>query len=102
MKTVYVRTLSTAFDKMIGLLGSKKLYPVYFKTRFGIHTYGMRSPIDVVILDSEYIIVKYVEALLPNNFFFWSPRFNHVIELPPGEIKKQALYIGTKIMLKNL
>ena len=99
MATLNVRLLKGFPDKSIGLLGSKKPYPVFFKTRFGIHTFGMKFPIDVLVLDADYKVVKLVEALQPNRIFLWSPRFDNVIELPQGEIQKHKIKTGDKITL---
>ena len=81
-----------------GLLGSKPEM-VLLRTRFGIHTFGMRYPIDVVIVDKNCIVQKTRESLLPNRFFFWNPRYFFVLELPKGTIKKKRLLKGQRITL---
>ncbi|MDE2026615.1 MAG: DUF192 domain-containing protein [Patescibacteria group bacterium] len=77
-----------------GLLGTKSPKPLYFTTRFGIHTFGMQYAIDVVILDNRKIMRKLKSDLSPNQFFFWNPLFSHVVELPSGTIKKNNFRIG--------
>ena len=81
-----------------GLIGSKP-QPILFKTRFGIHTIGVRYPIDIVILDNKNVVQKIKEGLRPNNFFFWNPSFDKVIELPNGTVKKMRLQTGLHIKL---
>ncbi|HZE86865.1 MAG TPA: DUF192 domain-containing protein [Methylomirabilota bacterium] len=98
--TLRVKLLKSFFSKSIGLLGAKKAYPVYFTTRFGIHTFFLKFPIDVLVLDKNYIVVKLCEGLLPNRIFFWSPRFDTIIELPSGEIRKRKIKCGEKIVIK--
>lgn len=95
-----VRFLKSFFDKSIGLLGAKKAHPVYFKTRFGIHTFGMKFPIDVLILDANNKVVKIAEDLQPNKILFWNPRFDQVVELPLGKIKKNKIRIGENMRFK--
>jgi uncharacterized membrane protein (UPF0127 family) len=82
-----------------GLMGKAKAYPIYFKTRFGIHTFFLKFPIDVVILDKEKRSVKLVENLSPNHFLFWNLKYNHVVELPQGTIKRKKIKLGDKISL---
>ncbi len=87
-------------NKARGLIGIKKAYPVFFQTRFGIHTFGLKFPIDVLILDKESRVVKFCENLKPNRIFLWNPQFNSVIELPAGEIKRLNLKIREKISIE--
>lgn len=85
-----------------GLLGTKEPRAVVFSTRFGIHTFGMQYPIDVVILDRKGYVVKQKEHLQPNRLFFWNPLYNLVLELPQGTIEKKRLRIGERIDLRSL
>ena len=82
-----------------GLMGKDKAYPIYFKTRFGIHTFFLKFPIDVVILDKQKRAVKLVEHLSPNKFLFWNLKYNHVIELPEGNIRRNNIKLGDKVRL---
>jgi uncharacterized protein len=99
MKMLLVKYLKNVFEKSKGLLGAKKPYPVYFQTRFGIHTFGMKFPIDVLILNHDKMVVKLVKNLPPNRLFFWNPQYYNVVELPGGIIKSQKIKLKTKIML---
>lgn len=85
---------------IIGLIGKKKPYPLLFYTRFGIHTFFLVFPIDVVILDSKQCIVAVKESLVPNRIFFWDPRFNTVLELPSGTIRELHLHKGMQLQIK--
>jgi uncharacterized membrane protein (UPF0127 family) len=99
MRLIQVQHLSTISQASIGLLSAKKAYPVYFKTRFGIHTFGMKFPIDVLVLDDKYRTVRMISGLVPNRLFVWPPIYYHVLELPEGYISKNAIGIGEKINL---
>lgn len=95
-----VHFLKNFLDKSIGLLNAEQVNSVYFKTRFGIHTFGMKFPIDVIILDKNNNVVKLAENLKSNKIFLWNPRFNKVIELPKGEIKNNKIKLGDRIKLE--
>ncbi len=90
----------SGFNKTKGLLFAKKAYPIFFKTRFGIHTFGMKFPIDVLILSENKEVVKVAKNLLPNKFILWNPTYSRVIELPEGDIEKHKIKIGQVIQLK--
>jgi len=100
MHTYRVATPRNIFGKIKGLIGAEKAYPIFFKTRWGIHTFGLRFPIDVLILDSEYKTVKIAENLLPNKILLWPVIYENVLELPAGEIKRQSIHLGEKVQLR--
>lgn len=97
MVQLKVKELKSLKDKTIGLINAKKAYPVLIKTRFGIHTFGLKFAIDVLILNKENQVVKLVENLKPNRIFLWNPIFYKVIELPAGIIKEKRIRVGDKI-----
>lgn len=96
ISATYLQTLVSA---MVGLIGAETPYPVYFKTRWGIHTFGMKFPIDVIILDDTYSVVQMRVALPPNRVFVWNPRYHHVIELPAHTVPMQHIQKGEKIQI---
>ena len=81
MKTLKVSLLNNVVDKAIGLIGAKKARPVLLKTRFGIHTFGVRFPIDVIVLDNDSRVMKISKNLHPDRIFVWNPRYDTVLEL---------------------
>lgn len=87
--------------KIKGLLGEKNPQTIIFNTRFGIHTFFLKFPIDIMIIDKNYKLVAYKKNLKPNRIFFWNIRFNLVIELPSGSIKKSKTEIGDIILLQE-
>lgn len=86
-------------EKSIGLIGKKRIEPVFFSTRWGLHTFGVLSPIDVLVLDKKYRVVKLIENLPPNRIFFWNPKYKNIVELPPGTIAKKEITPGTIIKI---
>jgi uncharacterized protein len=89
--------LTGIWNKTKGLIGTKKANPVYFETRWGIHTFGMKYPIDVLILDNNNLVIKTKEVLKPNKIWIWNPKYNKVIELPAGEINQKKIVYRTEI-----
>jgi hypothetical protein len=86
-------------ESSIGLIGAKKAFPLILKTSFGIHTFGVPFPIDVLVLDQEKKVVGVKESMRPFSFFVWNPKYNVVIELPEGAIKKTKTSIGDKLTI---
>lgn len=101
MVVLKVRTVDDWFGKTKGLIGAKTAYPIFFTTRFGIHTFFLAFPIDVLVLDNTRTVALLRENLKPNRFFFWSPLYKNIIELPEGTIKEKKLRIGEKIVFKK-
>lgn len=86
-------------SKVKGLIRSTKPEAIFLTTRFGIHTFGLRFPIDVVILDETYCPQVLKKHLVPNRIFLWNPRFKKVLELPEGFIKERGIKKGERITL---
>jgi hypothetical protein len=74
--------------KMIGLEGGAFGDKIYFKTRYGIHTFGLAQPIDVLVLGEDGRVGAIFENLMSSQVRFWNPKFKHVFELPAGTLKR--------------
>lgn len=81
-------------ESVIGLIGAKKAYPLLLKTRFGIHTFGLSFPIDVVVLNNDQKVVRLHPHMLPNSIYLWLPIYKYVLELPAGSIQKLSIVKG--------
>lgn len=92
--------VKSQYQKIVGLIGPDLQKSIYFNTRFGIHTFGMRFPIDILILDNNLRVVKLKNNLIENSLYFWNPKYDIVLELPKGTIKQKGIQIGSKIGLK--
>lgn len=106
-------------DKLLGLLRKSNIgCSMLFRTRFGIHTFFLKRPIDVIVLDRatsrctsgrscnfsqtrnyKNLNVVKVATVKPNKFFFWNPKYSLVIEMPRETIKKTKTEIGDTILL---
>ncbi|GEM_PF-492260 len=73
-------------DKLLGMHKKSNLGGLIFKTRFGIHTFFMKDPMDIVVLDNNFKVVK-IGIVKPNRLFFWHLKYRLVLELPQGAIK---------------
>ncbi|MGC9603549.1 MAG: DUF192 domain-containing protein [Minisyncoccia bacterium] len=89
-----VLVAKTFNDKANGLSGKDAPAAIFFKTRWGIHTFGVKFPIDCVITDNNFEIKGLEENLKPNRFFFWQPKYKNVLELPAGTISKTGTRVG--------
>lgn len=81
-------------EKILGLIQTSNSRYLLFKTRWGIHTWFLKEPIDVLILDNQHKIVKIFENLGPWRVAFWNPRYDIVVELPKGTISKTHTQVG--------
>lgn len=90
------------WKKVIGLIGKRSPETIFFRTRFGIHTFGVKFPIDVLILNSDMQVELVKKNLKPSNIFLWNPKFDLVLELPSGYIKEKEIKKGDRIEIKFL
>lgn len=94
-----VRKLKTFKERLLGW----HLYPdqiLLLETRFGIHTFLLKSSIDVLVLSNKNLVVKVKPGLKPNRVLFWNPKYHYVVELPNGYINKHRIKLDDKIQLK--
>lgn len=94
-----IKRAESLTDQTFGLLRKSNPRSLFIKTRFGIHTFFLAEPIDVLVLDKDYRVVKLKEKLNPNNIFLWNPKYFFVIELPHGTIKKSHTETGNQLSL---
>src|SRR5439155_22448731 len=95
---------NNVFKRMIGLLNRKVLAQgegLLLDRCYGIHTFGMRFPIDVVFLDKELRVIRVVTALPP-----WRScvvkHAVYVLELPVGAIQGSQTSTGDQIQMRAL
>jgi uncharacterized protein len=84
-------------NKLLGLIVQKNPPAMMFDTRFGIHTFFLREPIDVVVLDSSGCVCALRVALRPFRLYFWNPRLSRVIELPSGTLTRNGTQMGDQL-----
>ncbi len=89
----------TFTEKSEGLLKSGADAALFFKTRWGIHTFGMKFPLDCLVMDDGMKVVALRANLAPGHLFFWSPRHQNVLEFPAGALARADTQVGDAIAL---
>jgi uncharacterized membrane protein (UPF0127 family) len=75
---------SSFLQKLKGLLGLKflpKNKGIVLVNCRQVHTFGMKFPIDLIVLDDKFNIVRFVGNLKPNKISPYFKEGRHVIEL---------------------
>lgn len=85
--------------KIRGLMGVQKPQALLLKTHFGIHTFFLKFPIDVIVLGKEYKVVKVKQNLKPWSVYIWNPKYGTVIELPEKTIKSSKTELGDRLIV---
>lgn len=101
MAVISVKKAKNLSEKVVGLIGKDKPVSFMLFTRFGIHTFGLKFPIDVLILDKKNKVTSLKENLMPGRIFLWNPIYDKVLELPPGTVAKKKIKINDEIFLKE-
>ncbi len=96
---ISVKKLENLSQQIKGLMFAIKIHPIYFETRFGIHTFFVKKPIDVLVTDVNNIVKVLKNNLRPNSIFIWNPKYFRVLELPAGYIEINNIKIGSMVRL---
>lgn len=94
-----LKLVTTFLDKLFGLILKKNPRSLLFHTRFGIHTFFLKSAIDVIVMN-DHNIVKKVKTVTPNKIFLYNPFLEIVIEVPKGTILRSRTALGDKLIFK--
>lgn len=89
-KVTYLKSIK---DKAFGAIKFNDKI-LHFETRFGVHSFFVKAPIDIIVLDKDRRVVKIKESLLPKRIFLWNPKYFLILELPKGSIEKLKLKLG--------
>ena len=95
---------ATALRRMVGLLGKKTLPPgggIWIVPSSGIHTFGMKFPIDVIGLDRWMRVVRLWRNIRPQRVTCIDLRVASVIELAAGEIEARAVRLGDTLVSRQ-
>jgi len=80
--------------------GSALLFKLPKPGRYGIHMFFVWFPIDLLYLDSRFVVVELREGLRPWRTHRPKAIANYFIELPAGTISRSNVKIGHKIALQ--
>lgn len=84
-KKIITKNLKIAenfYQNLFGLLKEKEGTAMLFNTQFGIHTFFMKYPINVIILNKKNKVIQIKKSIKPNKLFLWNPKYTKIIELP--------------------
>lgn len=99
-----VRVADTGLTRIVGLLGERELPAgdgLLILPSQGIHTWGMRFPIDVAILDRGWNVLALRRRMRAFRMtrLFW--RAAAVLELPPGMLESTATAVGDTLAFER-
>jgi uncharacterized membrane protein (UPF0127 family) len=95
-----VRKADNFFTRLVGLLKRTQLAPeeaLWLTPSKGIHTIGMKFPIDVIFLDKNCHVLGLTSGMAPYRISTVHMRGYSVIELPNGMIRKSRTEIGDQL-----
>lgn len=95
---------NTVLKRMVGLLNRRGLSEgdgLLLDRCYGIHTFGMRFPIDVLFLDKELRVIRAVPALPPFRTCVVKQAI-YVLELPVGSIQRTQTSAGDQMQMRTL
>lgn len=76
------------FSRLKGFMFQKKIdYALVFNRCNSIHTFFMKSNIDVIMCDKNNIVLYYYSNMVPNKVILPKKRVSCVYELPVGYFK---------------
>lgn len=95
-----IEVADTSMLRLVGLLKRKQLLAgegLWIKPSSGVHTIGMRFPIDVIGLDRNFVIVKLWRALQPFRVTAMHWKIGSVLELPAGTIDSTNTQVSDRL-----
>lgn len=95
-----VRKADNFLTRLVGLLKRTNLGPeeaLWLMPSKGIHTVGMKFPIDVVFLKKDCQVLGLMSGMAPYRISSVHLRAYSVLELPNGTIRKSCTEIGDQL-----
>jgi uncharacterized membrane protein (UPF0127 family) len=99
-----IRVADTALTRLVGLLGDSELAPgtgLLIEPSSGVHTFGMRFPIDVVALDRQGCVRGVWEGLGPFRIAAVGLKVHKVLELPVGAIRQSQTQVNDQLLVQQ-
>ena len=92
-------------SRMKGLLGRRALASgegLWIRPCKGVHTFGMRFPIDLLFLDRELRVIAVTRDLAPNRLTRIRMNAASVLELPSGMAASTTTVVGDQLSVRTL
>lgn len=90
-----IKVADSFSKKLMGLMFKKNIdYGLLIPNCKSIHTFNMREPIDVLLLDSNFMVLMINKCVLPNKIinFYTKEKHPYILELPAGTSKKIKVF----------
>ncbi len=97
-----IRRTENFWQRLIGLLFSNRLNPgegLWIEPCNGIHTIGMRFPIDVVMLDRRGDVIDILRDVPPFRIIRSKQGWMGTVEVYPGDLSSDVVQIGDRLRL---
>jgi len=97
-----VRVASTPFSRLRGLIGQMRMRSdeaVWVVPSHGVHTIGLRFPIDVLYLDRSKTVVHAIENLSPQRIPALKWKCASVLQLPARSIFDSGTQVGDQLLI---
>ena len=94
---------NTVLKRVVGLLNRGRLDKgegLLLDRCYGIHTFGMRFPIDVLFLDKDLCVIRAVKALPPYRTCVVKKSV-YVLEVPVGALDESRTGEGDQIQIRT-
>lgn len=94
---------NTVLKRMVGLLNRRQFAEgegLLFDRCYGIHTFGMRFPIDVLFLDKDLHVIRAVKALPPYRTSVVRKAV-YVLELPVVALENTCTEEGDQVQIRT-
>jgi uncharacterized membrane protein (UPF0127 family) len=101
---VRLHVATTRAERAVGLLGRAGLEAgdgLWISPTHGIHTCGMRFPIDVVALDLEGTVIDRIVEMKPWRIRWPRPGAVAVLELPAGCLHDSDTQLGHRLTIET-
>jgi uncharacterized membrane protein (UPF0127 family) len=86
---------------LVGRRGIERGEGLWIVGTMGVHSFGMRFPIDVAYLDGDLRIVHVIERMLPRRVGRVSLRTETVLELPAGTLAATQTRQGDAVEIRS-
>ncbi|MEP6756057.1 MAG: DUF192 domain-containing protein [Chthonomonadales bacterium] len=100
----HVRVATTFIQRLLGLIatgGLKDGEGLLLQPCNGIHTFGLREPIDVVVLDRNGIVLRVVGEMHRNRIMLPMKHGVITIELKAGLATKSGVLTGYTVLIRD-
>ncbi|MGC1783238.1 MAG: DUF192 domain-containing protein [Acidobacteriaceae bacterium] len=95
-----IEVADTFLTRLVGLLGRRRLHAdsgLLIQPSSGVHTFGMRFPIDVVALDRKFRVLAVWHDLRPWRTSSVNWRTHAVLELSAGHLRACPMETGDQL-----